>query len=246
MTFRTRHMYGKDWLPLKAADDDWIREWNSVISDEWLAEKVDRARNIKEHADYLVKFAPEILFEPKLHSGMFDIGPGTGTLIEICRKLGYDSRGVDRQRESSGTMGEPYRNACQLMWSRQDITVYEFGRGFWECEYAGYGLREESVSFVNMRGAIEQTYDEFINSGSWPEIGRSQKLMWSINDQLLHRIRILLSYWHSALRQHGLFLIYCNGTQNHADFEKMLISAADAIGFGVDVPHKRLIRMKKL
>ena len=223
-------------LPLRDISEEWQREWDALMEDEWLRGKLLRERVMREHIDYLSQYVPEF-FTAVSPGQVVDIGPGVGVLLEIARAMGHEAIGVDALPGSDSGMGATYVRACELMWQRQGLGVLQIG-GRRLFELAG---TIDDVVLFNMRGSLEQTFCEFFNE----PVNHSQDLKWMMGEDLTGALRRMVRFFHGSLRSCGSVVIHANGSRNGRSVDGLLDGLASEAGFRVQLAELRIHKWVK-
>jgi len=213
---------------------DWEKRRRQLLKDPWLKRKTDRLRRLREHAEYLQKFCPEIVtIEPK--GLVIDIGPGPGELLEIARYYGHEVMGIDAEIESRGGMGNEYLEYSQLMAQRQDITVHYCGFLWWMDNVLTFGTQQwhempASCVLINSRGSIEQTMCDYMD-GVPHDVHHDCKLLsWRENGETADAFEGLFVKIKKLLRPGCSLLINANGAANVEFYDKTVLHAAERVG----------------
>lgn len=221
------------FCPLRAWGSEFQAKMTALLDDEWLANKVDRDRRLKEHVDFLTTYLPE-LFRRK---GKFvDIGPGPGESMEIARALGNVTIGYDAPTIEGG-MGESYLEYSKLMHFRQMLNVKYVTRDVI--------LRDvRDVDFVVMRGSIEQVFHDCMIGLPHHLHQKASELEWNIEQSRIELPRFLQQVSES-LAPGGVVVIHANGSQNDAAYCVQLERAAAQSQLKVQRVHPLLHRLTK-
>jgi hypothetical protein len=205
----------------------WQAQYDALTADnQWLAGKVDRKRRLREHAEYLTNFVPE-LFSIRRGGLVIDLGPGPGELLELTREMGFDVLGIDAKNGTDG-MGDEYLTISKLMAERQELPI----------EYCGlkkFTMQDDpalaqAAVLINSRGSIEQMFSAQMEGAPHHLHHDSNQLSWLENgstiDQFVHFFRICTR----LLNVGGFMLIHANGAQNSGWYCKAIVKAAEECG----------------
>ncbi len=214
------------YIPLKPnRSAEWEEEYNSLMKNPWLKNKLVRENRLKEHFEYVDQYLPEIkTAEPGL---VIDLGPGCGELLEIARKNRHDVLGVDA-KTGDGGMGDKYLRASQLMTQRQKIPVEYVGFSEWIQQ--DFCNLTSSVVVINSRGSIEQMYHDHMHGEPHDRHQCCGKLAWKITgilqDEFIRMFRVL---W-TLLRPGSVIRIHANGARNTDEYDLLIRECSKTSG----------------
>ena len=214
------------FLPLKLNQSaEWDEEYNLLMTDSWLKNKLSRDNRLKEHYDYIDRYLPEIkTAEPGL---VIDLGPGCGELLEIAREYKHDILGVDAETGAGG-MGDKYLRVSQLMTQRQEIPVEYVGFSQWIQQ--DFCTLTSSVVVINSRGSIEQMYHKHMEGEPHDLHHWCGMLSWKIIGTLRDEFsRMFRTFW-MLLRPGGVVRIHANGARNTDDYHRMILECSKTSG----------------
>ena len=189
-----------------------------LLDDDYIAQKCNRERRIPEQLLYIETFARELLEDVSTDSWIVDIGPGPGEFLEVCRFLGYRTKGYDASLEDC-EMGDKYVLFSSLMANRQKLDIEYIG---FENLISSLPFEDSSVTLINSRGSIEQVFKKYLKGVPHRVHKQSSYLCWQINEELKNTFFIFLKEIERILKPGGIFLIFGNGAMNSPEYDKML------------------------
>ena len=212
----------------------WERRRDELLQDSWLANKTDRLRRLREHAEYVQKYCPEITtIEPK--GLVLDIGPGPGELLEIARYYGHEIFGIDAADDTTGGMGREYLEYSQLMTERQKLNVEYCNFRWWLENVLSYGTVEwrdmpASCVLINSRGSIEQAMSEYMDGVPHDVHHDCKRLAWRENGETSDAFEGMFTKLKKMLRPGCCLLIHANGCANVEYYDKLVLESAERAG----------------
>ena len=218
-------------LPLFPVPAEWDRDFETLVSDPWLREKLNRQRRIAQQLAYLTAHAtPEFRIADSRPKGqvVIDLGCGPGELLEIARYYGYEIYGVDAAAGNGG-MGDAYLQAASLLCSRQDIPTYRWGFAPW-VRSSFPGLYKGHAALINARGSWEQMHADWMYGEPHHVHHRADLMRWKIDGTLASAMMQEFRVLHNCLHPDGCLLIHCNRAANHDEFEPLMLEAAEVVG----------------
>jgi SAM-dependent methyltransferase len=207
-------------VPLRDSNKEWDEKFSSLMTDNFLSRKYNRARRLNDHLGYLQKLAPEVLLNENSGSYVVDIGPGPGELLEICRALGYKTKGFDAKLEDC-EMGRPYLELSMLMSERQDLDIDYCG---FENTFCSMPIENDSTFLVNSRGSIEQVFKRHLEGVPHKIHHDASRLAWTFSDDMRNDFLDLFKSVYRILVQGGIFLIYGNGSSNIGEYHDFIMT----------------------
>jgi len=189
-----------------------------LLNDNYVAQKCNRERRIPEQLLYIETFAQELLEDIPDDTWIVDIGPGPGEFLEVCRFLGYKTKGYDAILEDC-EMGDEYALYSSLMAKRQKLDIEYVG---FENLISSLPFEDESVLLINSRGSIEQVFKKYLKGISHRVHKEATYLCWQINKELKNTFSVFLKEIERILKPGGVFLIFGNGAMNTSEYDKML------------------------
>ena len=212
-------------VQLMDSNQEWDTKFSNLMTDEFLSRKYNRVRRINDHLEYLQKLAPEVLLNENLDSYVIDIGPGPGELLEICRALGYKTKGFDAKLEDC-EMGRPYLELSMLMSERQNLDIDYCG---FENILSSLPIENDSTFLVNSRGSIEQVFKKHLEGVPHKIHHDAKQLAWSFSDDMKNDFLTLFENVSRILVPDGIFLIYGNGSSNIGKYHDFIMAILDEI-----------------
>ena len=205
-----------------------LDEWNALMQDDWLRQKLDRARRFREHIEYLNKFFPEFTeCEPGF---VVDLGCGAGELLEIARYYGHDIHGIEAT-SGKGGMGDNYLEACRIRWRQQDIKVSSIGAPYVFRNPPDWLPPRHSCVLINSRGSLEQMFCQHMDGEPHDEHHRADRMTWRISGYLRNDIIRMFLCVYDLIREDGRFVIHANGATNADEMDILLDNVACWVGF---------------
>ncbi len=214
-------------IPLKEMPDlNWGIKFDKILQDDFIKRKYSRDRRLKEKDAYIDKWMPEIKNGNHL---VFDIGPGPGEFLELCRYYGNGIRGIDSAIKES-MMGDNYLSLCLLLYQRQQLPVLcsdfmNIIRGNNDLDYYGY-------SVINSQGSIEQVFrqhiefEEEINSEGWIP---SHNGYWADTKKCRNDFLSMFILFDKMLVIGGKVVLFPNGSKNNNVFYDLINNSLDKV-----------------
>jgi len=230
-------------LPLlEIPNKTWESKYKNLLKDDFLKNKYNRDKRIKDKISYINNYAPEL---KKSNGLIIDLGPGPGEFLEICKFYGNDVLGIDSKPGTCG-MGEKYLSLSKLLTQRQKIKVlYEGVNNLLNNKLP---LEDNSVFFVNSQGSIEQIFQDFFIKESVDFHSGYRYLEWDFNNpNLIPTFTKFISEIKRILVPSGRLLIYGNGTASNEGTRKyrnMLVETINKIG-GFEIEFEKNDRLHK-
>ena len=191
---------------------------SELLKNDYIARKCDRSRRIKDQLDYIEKYGKELLNNKETDKLVVDIGPGPGEFLEVCRFLGYKSKGFDARLDDC-EMGKEYVLFSSLMSRQQELDIEYIG---FENILSSLPFEDSSTYFVNSRGSIEQVFKDFLLGVPHRVHKKASYLCWSITDDLKNTFVAFLKEIERILEPGGVFLIFGNGAMNTPDYDSLI------------------------
>lgn len=223
---------------LKKTTEDWLPTYELLVkSDEWLMQKLNRQRRLKEIDQYIDKWCPEVKTgKPGL---VVDVGCGPGEFLEIARMYGNTILGVDAS-SGLGGMGDQYLAASKMLLERQKVpAIFEGLDGFL------FRLNHHAlvgVKLINFRGSIEQCFADFMEGEPHHIHHNCKRLRWRIDERLESATRFMLTSFKCCLNHKGSLLIHANGAANTDDWYSMISEVSREIDFPLEFRIERVLK----
>ena len=214
---------------------DWKNKANKLLEDNYVANKCDRNRRIKEKYEYINNYCQEI----KAGGGkVLDIGPGPGEFLEICRYYRNDIQGIDAKFNDYGGMGEEYLQYSKLMSDRQKIPVLYEGLDHM-LESGPLPFDDKTFTFINSQGSITYIFNKYLNLSGKIETSiklhqqKKESFRWKITEKITRILNIFFREMNRILRSDGILLIYVNnpGGQALRNYKKLIMTGSDICRF---------------
>lgn len=213
-------------LRLLETTQEWVDKYKDLMEDEFLKKKFNREKRLHDHVEYLESFASDVVHK-KNKEGLYvvDIGPGPGELLEICRALGYKTKGYDAKIEDC-EMGVPYIELSRHMAKRQKLDI----------EYCGFEnilddlpLEDNSVFMISSRGSIEQVFKKHLIGVPHREHHSARMLTWSLSKKMKEDFVSLFEQAKRVLVPGGIFLVYGNGATNISAYNDFILETISQV-----------------
>jgi hypothetical protein len=225
-------------LPLKPSPSEaWQDQWDTLMeNDQWLRRKLDRARRLREHYEYLNENCPDLA--SCLPGIVVDIGPGDGVLLEIARAHGHTGVGIDAP-DGAGGMGNPYLQASKLMHQRQNLTV------FYE-RFENWKPPEELLGkcvLANSRGSVEQVFSSYMKGKPHDQHHVAKELRWKQESDTEEALFRFVNKISELLREGGILLIHANGSATQESdqwYSETIIAQAAKCGLTLETSSHNL------
>ena len=205
--------------------DDWQKKYDEVISDPYIATKYNRDTRLKNKFNYVNEFIIEL---NRFKNGrVLDIGTGPAEFLEVCRYMGFDVFGMDAEIGKS-EMGDNYLLLSKLMTERQKLNVSYAG-----LDFSHLPFEDNDFILVNLQGSIEQVFKDYMVGVPHRIHKNAGLLSWDIGDRLKKDMGLFLREVYRVLRKEGILMVYGNGAKNVKDYDKMMVSMFEEIGFEI-------------
>lgn len=193
---------------------------------EWSRKKLDLIRRRRELELYLSRWLPELR---SLQRGLFiDAGCGCGDLLAMVRELGHDVLGIDAP-EGSGGMGDAFLSQCRIIRKELKVPVVECRLLEW-IEWPG-DLLSGTVAVINSRGALEQSFSDFMDGPKHDVDHRSDNKRWRETPETVVALTRMMEVFYGLLRSGGILLVASNGSANNGWYDDAIRGAAESVGF---------------
>ena len=193
-----------------------------LLSDAWLAKKVNRKTRLKDIRNYVDTYLPEM--KEGRFGAFVDIGPGPGELIELAMACGIDAYGLDAKTEEGG-MGNNYLAYSRFSHQLRDLDViYSNDYSMLSSRFSG------TCSIINMRGSIEQVLHKCLDGVPHHEHHDCRKLKWN-EERGLAGLTGLLKSLREAMMPGGILMIAGNGAINVDWYDKVLMASYKELGY---------------
>lgn len=230
-------------IPLKPIPNDkWQEEYKLVMQDPYVSRKYNRRRRIKDKVDYINQYLPEV---KKQGATVLDLGPGPGEFMEVCEHYGKTCYGIDADLDDC-EMGFEYVKLSKLMAQRQGLNIQYVGL-LNMIENGGLPFEDESISFINSQGSIEQIFAKYMVGPSHKKHKNCNLLSWEIDAELIDIFSAFFAELNRVLEPEGRILIYGNGAKNVNEYNQLLrqcIDDIDGLEIVIDV-NSRLTKIRK-
>lgn len=206
---------------------EWDARYSQLMTSPWLARKTDRARRLREHAEYLMEHVPEILFRDA--GGLVvDLGPGCGELLELARLIGCETLGIDAACGFGG-MGNDYVETCRMLTERQGLPVDRCGFDAFFADGKHVPHRASAI-LVNSRGSIEQMLHRHMEGEKHHLHQDCRRLRWRETGATREAMEAWYFKCRELLMRGGIILVAANGSQNDQWYDKTSVAAGTSIG----------------
>lgn len=224
----------------KVLDDNWLKEYDLLMKDEYLSKKYNRKRRLNDHKKYINSYLP---FLKDGQGNVLDIGPGMGEFLELCRFYGCGAFGIDAKIDDC-EMGNEYIKLSKLMTERQNVNVKYMG---FENVLNNGQLPFENNFFrvINSRGAIEQVFKKHLKGVPHKVHKNCSLLEWDITNETKKEFDHFLREVYRTLENGGVCLIYGNGAKNVRVYDELMHEVINGID-GLEIVASEKNRMHKM